>query len=79
MVYEASQIFRNPVHGCVGVISDFHKKVAKLQSQSASTQTEMANISVQHANLLALSLQDTMKFRIPNYTARHRKTTETKI
>nr|ABR17444.1 unknown [Picea sitchensis] len=54
MVYEASQRFRDPVHGSVGVINDLQNKIAELQSQMASTQTELANINMRHANLLTL-------------------------
>nr|ABR17919.1 unknown [Picea sitchensis] len=54
MVYEASQRFRDPVHGCAGVINDLQNKVAELQSQLASTQTQLANISMHHANLLTI-------------------------
>ena len=50
MVYEASQRLRDPVHGCLGVIDDLHKKVAGLQLQLDSTQAQLANISLQHAN-----------------------------
>jgi len=54
LVYEASQRVRDPVHGCVGEINDLHKKLAELQSQLDSTQEQIANISMQHANLLSL-------------------------
>eukprot|EP00253_Pinus_taeda_P007247 PITA_07247 len=52
LVYEAQQRFRDPVHGCVGVIDDLTKKLLDVQSQLASTRAELANISVQHTNLL---------------------------
>ena len=54
MVYEASQRFRNLVHGCVGVISDLQKKVAELELQLASTKAKLKNISMQHANLFTI-------------------------
>eukprot|EP00253_Pinus_taeda_P017038 PITA_17038 len=56
LVYEARQRFRDPVHGCVGVINVLMKNIADLQSQLASTQAELANISLQHANLLTLMI-----------------------
>eukprot|EP00253_Pinus_taeda_P011569 PITA_11569 len=54
MVYEASERVRDPVHGCVGVIKDLQNKVSELQSQLASTEAEVAIITQQHANLLAM-------------------------
>eukprot|EP00253_Pinus_taeda_P007854 PITA_07854 len=54
MVYEAEERIRDPVHGCVGVINDLQRKVAELQLQLESTQVELANISVEHGNLLTL-------------------------
>lgn len=53
MVYEASQRFQDPVHGCAGVIKYLKNKVSELQSQLASTQRELANMSMQHAKLLS--------------------------
>lgn len=56
MVYEASQRLKDPVHGCAGVINIFEKQwaVAELQFQLDSTQEQLVNISMQHANLLNL-------------------------
>eukprot|EP00253_Pinus_taeda_P009944 PITA_09944 len=54
MVYEASERLRDPVNGCVGVINDLQNKVAELQTQLASTQAAVANISQQHADLLTI-------------------------
>eukprot|EP00253_Pinus_taeda_P033283 PITA_33283 len=56
LVYEARERFRDPVHGCVGVINDLMKNIADLQSQLASTQAELANVNLQHANLLTLMI-----------------------
>eukprot|EP00253_Pinus_taeda_P002963 PITA_02963 len=54
MVYEASQRFRDPVYGCAGVINSLKNKVSELQSQLGSTQRDLANMSMQHANLLTI-------------------------
>ena len=54
MVYEATERLRDPVHGCLGVINDLHKKIAELDSQLASTEAALANITVQYGNLLTL-------------------------
>eukprot|EP00253_Pinus_taeda_P003726 PITA_03726 len=54
MVYEAKERVRDPVHGSVGVINDLQNKIAELQSQLVSTQTQLADISMRHANLLTL-------------------------
>ena len=58
IVYEAGERDRDPVHGCLGVINDLHKKLTELQSRLASTEAQLANISLQHANLLTLYHQD---------------------
>ena len=54
MVYEATERLRDPVHGCLRVINDLHKKVAELELQLASTDAALANMSVQYGNLLTL-------------------------
>eukprot|EP00253_Pinus_taeda_P003727 PITA_03727 len=54
MVYEAKKIVRDPVHGSVGVINDLQNKIGELQSQLVSTQTQLADISMRHANVLTL-------------------------
>lgn len=54
MVYEANQRLRDPVHGSLGVINDLEKRVAELQSKLDSTEAQLSNINLQHANLLTL-------------------------
>ena len=54
MVYEAEERIRDPVHGCAGVIKDLQRKVAELQLQLEATQLELANVSVEHGNLLTV-------------------------
>jgi hypothetical protein len=54
LVYEASERLRDPVHGSLGVINDLQKKVAELETQLASTDAALANMSLQYANLLTL-------------------------
>jgi len=54
IVYEASERLRDPVNGCLGVLNDLHKRVAELESQLASREAALANVSLQHANLVTL-------------------------
>ncbi|CAL5363923.1 unnamed protein product [Camellia sinensis] len=48
LVYEASARTRDPVYGCVGVISHLQNQVAQLKMQLAVAQAEMLCIHMQH-------------------------------
>eukprot|EP00253_Pinus_taeda_P001185 PITA_01185 len=54
LVYEARARDRDPVYGCIGEIDDLKKKLQEVQSRLVSTQAELANITLQHANLLSV-------------------------
>ncbi|KAH9768099.1 hypothetical protein WN944_018415 [Citrus x changshan-huyou] len=54
MVYEANARIRNPVHGCVGAISQLQKQVIKLQAELAKAQAETVSMQCQRDNLVAL-------------------------
>ncbi|XP_061351055.1 LOB domain-containing protein 12-like [Gastrolobium bilobum] len=48
LVYEAHARVRDPVYGCVGVISYLQNQVSELQMQLAVAQAEMLCIQMQH-------------------------------
>eukprot|EP00253_Pinus_taeda_P025802 PITA_25802 len=52
LVYEARARDRDPVYGCIAEINDLQKKLQEVQSRLVSTEAELDNITLQHANLL---------------------------
>jgi len=52
-VYEARARVADPVHGCTGIIYNLQRKLEEAQSQLASTQEKLDNISMQHSNILS--------------------------
>ncbi|WVY91906.1 hypothetical protein V8G54_037420 [Vigna mungo] len=49
LVYEANARVRNPVYGCVGIISNLEIQVSELQTQLAVAQTEILTMKMQQA------------------------------
>jgi len=47
LVYEANARVRNPVYGCVGIISNLEIQVSELQMQLAVVQEEILSIKKQ--------------------------------
>ncbi|KAH7438676.1 hypothetical protein KP509_04G026000 [Ceratopteris richardii] len=59
MVYEANARLRDPVYGCVGVISALQHQIAQLQTQLALAQAELVRFRVfsSHSDSVRAELQ----------------------
>ena len=51
-MYEAKARVADPVHGCAGVINNLQKKLEEVQSQLASAQAKLYNMSAPQSNFI---------------------------
>lgn len=66
MVYEANARLRDPVYGCVGVISSLQQQVAQLQTQLALAQAEIVRLRV-YPTLSNMSANADFQASVPDH------------